>query len=155
MKKYISLLLLLIFTISAFSQIKFEKAYFIDNNGVKTECLIKNDDWKNNPDIIVYKLSEPGDKLSSSIKNIIEFEIYGETKYERHIVNIDVSTQDLQKMDSNRRPIWEKQTLFLKVLIEGNTMLYKYTNNNTGSKYFYKTNTSNIKQLVSKYMTKI
>lgn len=155
MKNYITLILLFLYTISSISQIKFEKGYFINNDGLKTECFIKNLDWRNNPDEIIYKLSESGEKLNSSIKNILEFGVYEESKFEKHIVNIDISVQNLQKMSTIRNPKWEKRTLFLKVLVEGNAILYKYTNNNQGFKYFYKIDTSQVKQLIyKKYMIK-
>ena len=39
----------------SYSQITFEKGYFISNDGIKTECFIKNLDWRNNPTEFEYK----------------------------------------------------------------------------------------------------
>ncbi|MEN8124486.1 MAG: outer membrane beta-barrel protein [Bacteroidota bacterium] len=151
MKKQIAIALVLFFTTSIFSQIKYEKGYFIDNSKKRTECLIKNIDWKNNPNEIIYKLNESGTKLNSPIENILEFGINQDSKYERHTVNIDVSSQNLQHMDANRNPNWEKQTLFLRVLVEGNSILYKNSNDDLGFKYFYKIKNKQVKQLIYKY----
>lgn len=155
MNQLITTTLFLLLSFTAFSQIKFEKGYFIDNNGTKIECLIKNMDWKNNPNEIIYKLNETSLKSSFSTENILEFGVYQYSKYEKHTVDIDISSQNIQHMDKTRNPIWERQTLLLKVLVEGNAVLYKYTNNDYGYKYFYKKDASPVKQLIYKnYITK-
>ena len=40
------------------AQTKFEKGYFVDNSGQRTEVLIKNLDWKNNPTEFEFKKNE-------------------------------------------------------------------------------------------------
>jgi len=54
--KKILFVLSVLITSSSFSQINFEKGYFIDNLGAKTDCYIKNIDWNLNPDTFDYKL---------------------------------------------------------------------------------------------------
>ena len=44
MKKKITMLVILFIGLNTSAQIKFEKGYIITNGGVKTECLIKNED---------------------------------------------------------------------------------------------------------------
>jgi hypothetical protein len=46
MKKQLLLLLCLVFTANAYTQIVFEKGYYINNANEKVECLIKNIDWR-------------------------------------------------------------------------------------------------------------
>lgn len=48
MKKLI-IVFLIFLPILSFSQINFESGYIIRNNNIKTECLIRNVAWKNNP----------------------------------------------------------------------------------------------------------
>ena len=48
MKKSLIILSIIITSINCYSQIKFEKGFYIDNDGQKTECLIKNIDWSVN-----------------------------------------------------------------------------------------------------------
>ena len=52
MKLQLTTLLLLI-SIFTYSQTKFQKGYFIKTNGDKVECLIKNEDWKNNFNFLI------------------------------------------------------------------------------------------------------
>jgi len=155
MKKYTTLILLFLFTISSFSQIKFEKGYFIHNNGTKTECLIKNHKKSSFPSVLSYKFINYEDPIVLPIESVKEFEIYGNGKYERHQVEIDVSSQNLQSLSEQRNPEWETKTLFLKVLINDKTSLFKFENPQIREKYFFKTDSSNLEQLIYKtYYTK-
>ena len=58
MKQQLFILLLTVLAVNSNAQVNFDKGYFIDNNGQKTECLIKNADRGNNPSSFEYKLSE-------------------------------------------------------------------------------------------------
>lgn len=58
-----------------FSQIEFEKGYFISNSGERNEVLIKNVDWKNNPEIFSYKQSRDSEILSNTIEEAKEFKV--------------------------------------------------------------------------------
>lgn len=154
MKNYITIAFLLLSTISTFSQIKFENGYFIDNDGVRTECLIKNMDWRNNPSEFLYILPESNIQKSAYISVVSEFEIFGESKYERKDVRVDISESDLNRLDYERNPKWENRTVFLKVLVEGDINLYQYLLGNN-FKYFYSTSENNVEQLIFKeYLTK-
>ena len=66
-------------TINLSAQITFEKGYFLDNEGNKTICSIKNIDWKNNPTSITYRLHENSTSIKT-IDEIQEFGIYGKSK---------------------------------------------------------------------------
>ncbi len=46
------------FMASISAQTKFEKGFYLDNNGQKTEGLIKNIDWLNDPKKIDFKANE-------------------------------------------------------------------------------------------------
>ena len=48
---------------NCFAQISFEKGYFINNANQKTNCLIKNQDWKDNPTEFEYKLDENSESI--------------------------------------------------------------------------------------------
>lgn len=43
----------ILFGFNCFSQVTFENGYFIGENTEKTEALIKNVDWKNNPTSLI------------------------------------------------------------------------------------------------------
>lgn len=149
MKKQILIILIAILSIQGYSQITYKKGYFIQNNDKKIECWIKNIDWKNNPTEFKYKLSENSEQTKGTIEQVKEFGIFNNSKYIRNNVNIDRSSKNLNNLSNNRNPIFKKEKLFLKVLIEGKSNLYGYFENNL-KRYFYKIENSTIKQLICK-----
>jgi hypothetical protein len=149
MKKQIVFIALLnILSIESYSQIIFESGYFINESNQKTECLIKNIDWKNNPTEFEYKLSPNEAIQKATIQTVKEFGINGVSKYTRAIVKIDRSSDEIDNMSSDRNPNFQEEQLFLKVLIEGKASLFLYIDNLT--RLFYKLNNSEISQLVYK-----
>jgi hypothetical protein len=148
MKKLLQLLLTTIISLNTYSQISFEKGYYINNFGRKFECLIKNEDWKNNPTDFSYKQSENSEILNANINNVKEFVIYNDSKYIRSTVKIDESSTDTENLSVDKNPEFVEKQLFLKVLIEGKSNLYIYDNGNL--KFFYKTENSDLQQLVYK-----
>ncbi|WP_254713102.1 PorT family protein [Polaribacter sp. HaHaR_3_91] len=139
----------MILSFSSYSQISFEKGYFIDNTNQKINCLIRTVDWNNNPTQFEYKISEKDKFKKSNLESVKEFGINGISKYIKANVNIDRSNEVISKISKNRNPEFKEEVLFLKVLIEGKANLYQYLD--TGlTRYFYKTGNSNIEQLVFK-----
>ena len=149
MKKQFLFILITILSFNGYSQISFEKGYYIDNTNQKTNCLIKNVDWKNNPTEFEYKLSENSESKKTTIKSIKEFGIDNITKYIRSTVNIDRSSENTNNLSNHKNPIFQREELFLKVLIEGKANLYQYTDSNL-KRYFYNKENSNIEQLIFK-----
>lgn len=150
MKKLLSILFLGFFYCQSYSQVKFEKAYFIDNDNVRTACFIKNKDLYQNPNSFEYKLNqEELDVKIGDIKNIKEFEIANTIKFVRNYVKIDVSSPDLGQIKDIREPEWVEKTLFLKVLIEGKASLYEFKDKAL-KRFFYKTDNIPITQLIFK-----
>ncbi|SHH08562.1 outer membrane beta-barrel protein [Flavobacterium defluvii] len=143
------LLLLFILSMHSYAQITFEKGYFIDNNDKKTECLIKNLDWRNNPTEFEYKLDEQDQSQKINITQAKEFGIYKVSKYIRQTVNIDRSRTILSELDYDKSPKFNEEKLFLKVLIEGKANLYEYENSDI-SRFFFKTENTPITQLICK-----
>jgi hypothetical protein len=150
MKKLL-LLLLLNSLISDFlySQIVFEKGYFIDNNNTITECFIKNIDWNNNPEGFFYTLVENGEIRKGSKEEIKEFKVEGYAKYIRANVKIDRSRSELSGLSTSSSPQWSDEVLYLKVLIEGKANLFVYESG-TLFRLFYSKEESTIQQFVYK-----
>lgn len=123
----------------------FEPGYFVNNSGQKIECLIKNAEWKNNPNAFVYKVSENGNEENADINSVMEFGIGDQTKFIRSKVKIDRSTS----LSESREPSLEEEELFLKVLFEGKYSLYSYQDSPI-AKFFYKVDSSNPEQLIYK-----
>lgn len=148
-KKIIILLLLAVSAINGFSQIKFEKGYFIDNSDKKNEVLIKNIDWKSNPTEFEYKISETASIQTITIKDIKEYGVYNFSKHKRFTVNIDRSSERNNKISFERNPVFKEETLLLKELVHGDADLYLYSFGDL-RRYFYSVNGSKLKQLVYK-----
>lgn len=148
MKNSITLFLLFFSIANIYSQITFEKGYYINNDDYKTECFIKNYDWKNNPTEIEFKISKDNSSRTIKIDKVKEFSIDNYSKYIRANVEIDRSSHKLNELSSDRNPIFKNERLFLKVLVEGKYSLYQFSDGSI-VRYFYK-NGDKIEQLVHK-----
>ena len=141
--------LFLCISINSFSQIKFDKGYFIDNSNKKIECFIRNIDWLNNPTKFEYKISENSEQKTNTITDVKEFGIYNSSKYIRALVDMDLSNNELYKLSESEELKYEEKQAFFKVLIEGNATLFEYVDGNL-VKFLYKKNDSEIEQLILK-----
>lgn len=147
--KYL-ILLLLISVSNSFSQVNFLKGYFIDNNNVKTECLIKNLDWQNNPVSFEYKLSESADTNTQDILKTMEFVITDLCRYKRFNVKIDKTASDFSKLTASGTPNYVDDTVFLKYIVQGEVSLLVYTENSSMPCYFIEYGNQKIDQLFFK-----
>ncbi|MCU0437063.1 MAG: tRNA modification GTPase [Raineya sp.] len=142
--------LFLFFSCSQISaQIQFEKGYFINNNRDTIHCFIKNLDWKGNPKSFKYRYSDTSKVKTNSIDSVMEFGILDVVKYQRFNVEIDRSSEQINLLSLDKAPIFEKEKLFLKVLIESHANLYYYESGNL-RRFFYSTPQEPIKQLIYK-----
>jgi hypothetical protein len=118
MKKFF-LLLFLIISLYSNSQIIFEPGYYIDDDNVRVDGLIKNLDWDQNPDSFEFKLTENSVQEELSIDFVKEFGVLDKIKYERHFVNIDRASIIIGELSSVRGNQFTQENLFLKVLVDG------------------------------------
>jgi len=142
-------LFLLFNSVLSFGQVVFEKGYYVDENDRKTECFIKNRDWRNNPTAFEYKTEKSDTIKKNSILEVKEFGLYGDSRYIRTTVNIDRSATEIYRLSTQKSPLWSKEQLFLKVLLTGKASLYYYFDNET-PKFFYSKTDSPIQQLIYK-----
>jgi hypothetical protein len=133
----------------SYSQITFENGYFINESNQRVECLIRNIDWKNNPIEFEYKLNQNASIQKADVQTVKEFSINGASKYLKAKVKIDRSSDYIKGMSEKKNPIFNEEKLFLKVLIEGKASLLIYEDNII-TRYFYKKDDSEVKQLVYK-----
>ena len=153
MFKQVTLFLALILGLNGFTQSSFIKGYYINNSNEKINCLIKNVDWLNNPTEFKYKLSENSQQETQTINLVKEFVIINVAKYVRHNINIDRSSNVINEMGYDKNPIFKKEQLFLKVLIEGKANLYLYEDKGL-VRYFFNKDLTEVKQLIFKnYLT--
>jgi hypothetical protein len=94
-------------------------------------------------------LSVNSQNQKATIKSVKEFGIYNISKYLRTAVKIDVSNNNINDLSTDKKPVLVKLKLFLKLLIDGKSNLYEYTDGNL-KRYFYGEEHSNVKQLIFK-----
>lgn len=140
----------LFFQISLFSQIKFENGYYITNSGSRVDCLIKNKDWKGNPNTILIKKDLSSQVESLTISDIKEFGVIGKSQYVRRQVQIDISSDHLDNLSLQREPKFETKNLFLKTLVSGKAHLFQFTEKDGLSKYFFSLDGGETTQLIYK-----
>jgi hypothetical protein len=144
------LFIITILYLEGYSQVTFEKGYIINNSDQKIECLIKNNDRIYNPTNFEYKISEDSEPISADIKLIKEFKIFNYSKFVRKTVKMDLSNESISNLSTNKYPEFVERTLFLRVLIEGNSSLYQYESNGFLKFFYTKNNSEQVEQLVYK-----
>lgn len=147
-----ALLVLLISTSGIFAQINFEKGSFTLENGQKTECYIKNEDWINNPSKFEYKLTQDGETKILRITNLKTVVINNAFKFEKHTVPFDDASRSIKQLTYERSPNFKDTALMLNVILEGKASLYSYTDGDKRAFYFKK-GIGNIQPLIYKVYT--
>ncbi len=149
-RNFFILLLLYFSALWCNAQIVYEKGYFVDNEGKRINCLIRNVEWLNNPVKFEFKLTENAERKTGVIDSVAEFGAEGSFRYLRRQVKIDTSSTNLRFISANRNPEYSEQLVFLKVLEEGEASLYMYRWG-AGTRYFYSLkNNEEVNQLISK-----
>lgn len=149
MKKPFLVLLITLLSLHGYSQISYEKGYYINNSNQKIDCFIKNMDWKNNPDNFEFKLALDGKSETIDIKTVKEFGIDNTSKHIRHTVQLDRSSNNLNNLNHDKAPVFSEEQHFLKVLIEGKATLFLYEAS-TLKRYFYTIDSVEVEPLVFK-----
>ena len=153
MKKQLLFILITILSINCYSQINFEKGYYIDNSNQKIDGLIKNIDWENNPTQFTFKASEHGEKKLVNLEAAKEFGVYNTSRYVRANVNMDRSGRHLKELSNVKEPEFNMEELFLEVMVEGEANLYSFQDGNL-KRYFFNKDNAPIEQLIfKKYKT--
>jgi hypothetical protein len=147
--KYFIGITILFFSITGTAQNVFNAGYFVNEDNLKINCLLRNENWRNNPTEFEYKLAIDSEVLTADIRNTYEFGINDGIKYRRFQVNIDRSSGNANKLSKNKDPEFEEETLFLKSLVEGDADLYQFVDKDI-TIYFYSTEQNKIKQLIRK-----
>jgi len=142
------IVIFVLFSVSALGQTSFEKGYFIDNHDQRSECQIKNVDWKN-PVEFLYRTEGENEIKRGTLALIKEFGIYGYSRFKRANIKIDRSETSVDALTYDRNPVWSQETRFLKVLVDAKASLYSYNEDNL-ERYFYSVNDTLIHQLVYK-----
>jgi hypothetical protein len=122
------------------------KGYYVTESGKTVSGFFEDGDF-NNYMLLKFKESDTAEAQNLP-SDIVEYGINDlNLKYEKHVVKLDIS----KKRSRFKDPEWDKNTLFLNVIVSGNACLYSYTLDND-VKYFYKTNDKQreIEELINK-----
>lgn len=130
----------------SFAQAKFEAGYYIGNDGQRTNCQIKNEDWASNPTSFEFRLGE-GEPQGKTISDVSEFGFSDGTVFRRFEVDIDRTSDDVAKMTIERNPQFKRETLFLRIIQPGKAILYGYEDR-TLKRFFYQLDQGPVSQLV-------
>jgi hypothetical protein len=149
MKSLVLLLLLIIGSFTTYSQIDFEKGYYIDNNGNKVEGLIKNVDWDNNPTDFLFQQAGDAEPQRVTIQQSAEFGIDNVSRFVRATVDIDRSSEKVSELSTVRAPQFNREQIFLKTLVQGKASLYEYVGGDI-QRFFYEADSVALQQLVYK-----
>jgi hypothetical protein len=148
MYKFSFLFLSTLLSLQAYAQIDFEKGYFINEDGSRTEAYIKNKEWLGNPTEFTYTDQPGGEAKIAKVETIREFAV-GNSKFIRSTVKIDNSVNQPGKLSSTAAPEFVTETVLLKVLIEGSADLFYYRRKGE-DRFFFRTGDGPINQLVYK-----
>jgi hypothetical protein len=143
--------LLIFANLDSFSQIDFENGYLIYWNGERIDCLIKNSDWKNNPETLEYKLSNDEISQKANISSVKEFGVGVSLKYVAADVKIDRTLDNISGLTHEKNPVWKEERLFLKVLVEGKISLLFYEDSNL-RRFFYDNGDTAVQLIYKKYL---
>jgi hypothetical protein len=127
------------------AQTKFEAGYFVDIQGNRTECLIRNDDWLRSPTSIHYKTGTNSDQKSIPISQLKAFGV-SDAQYTCLELKMDTSSQDTKTLSYARAPEWDTRYVALKTLVDGKAKLYHYDDQKI-ILYFYSVDDSPVEQL--------
>jgi len=134
---------------TGYAQVKFDSGYFVTNDGRRNDCLIKNFDWHFNPSEFSYKQTENGNVENAGIADVKEFGILNFSRYVRFDADVDTSAGETGQMDANQEPEYKRETVFLKVLVQGKATLYEYREQNI-TRYYFQTDSLGLRPLVHK-----
>ncbi len=147
----LNILLLLFFlsSIQLIAQSNFQPGYYINSQGERISGLIKNQDWKNNPERIDFKNNEESASEVITIRDIQEFGINEAVKFIKAYVEVDRSSERTDKISYTKNPQFNREQHLLKILIEGEVNLYSYEEVDL-VRFFYQKNGGDIEPLVFK-----
>src|SRR5690606_12558691 len=112
MKKLLSILLTVISGFTCYSQILYEKGYFINNPDERIECQIRNLDWDKSTTEFEYRFSENEKPVKATMASVKEFGIYTVSKYVRETVSIDRSSENANNLSHSKPPYLKKKHFF-------------------------------------------
>lgn len=153
LRKLLLISLLALVSHASFSQIRFVPGYFVDEDGRRTDCLIKDWDKLSSPDQIDYKLTAESEPVTASAESFKEIRI-AEKTYVRAMVDVEISSVDRLDLSYSSTPEMEPRLVLLRKLNEGQAVLYSLWTEGKSLFFFSMDEGTTIKPLIHKLYTK-
>lgn len=153
LRKLLLISLLALVSHASFSQIRFVPGYFVDEDGRRTDCLIKDWDKLSSPDQIDYKLTAESEPVTASAESFKEIRI-AEKTYVRAMVEVEISSVDRLDLSYSSTPEMEPRLVLLRKLNEGQAVLYSLWTEGKSLFFFSMDEGTTIKPLIHKLYTK-
>ncbi|QDO92974.1 PorT family protein [Formosa sediminum] len=128
----------LFFNISS-AQENFLSGYVVSTTGDTISGYIDIKDWKTNPKEITFKKELNQNPIIYDTSSIKYFNAQ-DNAYISAIVDIEISSRDIQNLKNDANLKLEKRDVFLKVLINGNKSLYYYKDEHNKTNFYIKEN---------------
>lgn len=131
------ILFFFLFAGSLYSQNIFESGYFVSNNGIRKECLIKRVAWDNSPIEFTWKKTISSSAKTETIKNVKEFGVGQDYIFKRFIMKFDLMGDNIGHSTRQKDPRLRIRKVFLRVIVKGkDASLYQYSENEI-HRFFY------------------
>jgi len=135
MNNFFTFLLIFLCT-NLFAQNKFELGYYIDQSGNKVEGEISEITMNSFPSNFIIRKKGKEETVETSTATLIK---YGSIVFEKKSFQYDPSMRmDIANMSKQKEFRLVNKTAFVQLMVNGDTKLYKYTENGV-STFFYET----------------
>lgn len=149
MKNYLSLLLIFLFT-NLFAQNKFELGYYIDQSGNKIEGEISEITLNNFPSNFIIRKKGKEETVETNAAALIK---YGTIVFEKKSFQYDPSLRmDIANMPKQKDFQLVNKTAFVQLMVNGDTKLYKYSENGVSTFFYEHANNELITLKYKKYL---
>ena len=133
-------------TLSSIAQRNFVNGYVVLSNNDTVKGFIDYRNWEKNPSRIIFKNSDAEREQVFTTNEIIGFAVDGFDRYRRAVVQMDMNPIDLRDLSENAADITVTDTVFLRILVDGNRFnLYEFVN--FKPHYFIKSASGEIEEL--------
>ncbi|MEN0051900.1 MAG: hypothetical protein AAF806_32845 [Bacteroidota bacterium] len=144
-KKTVLLICLLACSLSAIAQENIEPGYIIKEDGFRQEVMLAVEDNISTPQKFRFKQPD-GKWVNIGIDDNIQEIGTNDKAFKKFVVQIDKSTENLDRLDEEKTFNFVQDVLFLEYVLSGSVSLYQYRRKGL-IKFFYQQANEDIQQL--------
>jgi hypothetical protein len=144
----ITICFFLLISFSAFNQTNFQNGYIVKTNNEKIEGSLDYQNWRTSPHKIRFLEKGKKESRTYSANEISAFSV-SDLRYVSRIIHVDSSSSELKNLSSNSSAENRIDTVFLRVLVQGQSNLFLYKDDGQPH-FFMEEDTMKITELLSK-----